>query len=349
MAAAQQAKGSPINSEQRHAAWVDVIAGGFGGALAKSLLSPFQRIVVLQQLGQHTGLGVGGLARYIYQHEGPKGFWRGNLTSMLIRVPYSGVQFVLYAKMKFFLQDWLDRKRVERVARCGESLADTRGVETMEKFILKCGAGGVSAAIAGAAVYPGEVVRLRLMSGEKQFHGIVNTCRLIFQETHSMRNFYRGLGASLMQKVPDILVSFATYETVKYSLLDSPDPILFRDNRNARNVLATIVGGALAALASIAVSFPLDVAKRRIGMSGTGKDKVMYTSVGDCLRKIYQREGIRGWYAGSAMEMVRCVPQVVLMWFFIEGIQCSLSGALRGPTPHSGSDGAVGQTEGESR
>lgn len=88
--------------------------------------------------------------------------------------------------------------------------------------MLKCGAGGISATVAGVVVYPGEVVRLRLMSGEKQFKGIAHTCKLIYKETHSMRNFYRGLGASLLQRVPDMLINFATYETVKYSILDSP-------------------------------------------------------------------------------------------------------------------------------
>lgn len=315
------------SSEKKYAPWVDVVAGGFGGALAKSLLSPFQRIVVLQQLGQHKGYSIAQLVQHIYAHDGLKGFWRGNLTSMVIRVPYSGIQFLLYTQLKFLFQDWLDRRHeAADTSHAMDGAATTsRGVETMEKFIMKCGAGGISATIAGAAVYPGEVVRLRLMSGEKRFTGIAHTCRLVYQETHSPRNFYRGLGASLMQRVPDILVSFATYETVKYAVLDSPNPPFFKDNYGARNVLSTMVGGSAAAIASILVAFPLDVAKRRIGMSGQGTDKTVYRGVGDCLRQVYAKEGVRGWYAGSLVEAMRCVPQVILMWMFIEAIQKELS------------------------
>lgn len=191
----------------------------------------------------------------------------------------------------------------------------------MEKFMLKCGAGGISATVAGVVVYPGEVVRLRLMSGERQFKGIAHTCKLIYCETHSMRNFYRGLGASLLQRVPDMLINFATYETVKYSILDSPHAHVCKENYALRNFWATILGGSAAALASIAVVFPLDVAKRRIGMAGQSADKMVYTGVLDCLCRIYRNEGVAGWYAGAKIEAVRCVPQVVLMWFFIEGIQ----------------------------
>ncbi|KPA82879.1 putative mitochondrial mitochondrial carrier protein [Leptomonas pyrrhocoris] len=320
------------SSEKKHAAWVDVVAGGCGGALAKSLLSPFQRIVVLQQLGQHKSYSIRKLAQHIYHQDGLKGFWRGNLTSMVIRVPYSGIQFLLYSQCKFVLQDWLDSRRKQRAAEHAadtdgseKSVMESRNVELIEKFILKCGAGGISATVAGAAVYPGEVVRLRLMSGEKEFTGIAHTCRLVYRETNSLRNFYRGLGASLMQRVPDILVSFATYETIKYAVLDSPNPPFFKDNFTARNLLATILGGSAAAIASILVAFPLDVAKRRIGMSGKSTDKVVYKGVADCLGKIYAKEGIRGWYSGSFVEAVRCVPQVILMWIFIESIQKHLS------------------------
>lgn len=318
---------SSTNSEKKHAAWVDVVAGGSGGALAKSLLSPFQRIVVMQQLGQHRGLSFWGLIRHIVATEGLTGFWRGNLTSMLIRIPYSGIQFLLYSRLKFYLQDQLAawRRARERDAGDTSSSSSSTSWDLLEKFIMKCGAGGVSAIVAGAAVYPGEVVRLRLMSGERQFRGIMQTCRLIYRETHSLRNFYRGLGASLIQRVPDILVSFATYETVKYGVLDNPHARLFRDNAAMRNVFATVMGGSAAALASIAVAFPLDVAKRRIGMSGKGKDKVVYAGVVDCLSSIYRKEGIRGWYAGATVEALRCVPQVVLMWFFIEALQKSLT------------------------
>ncbi|KAK7197337.1 mitochondrial carrier protein [Novymonas esmeraldas] len=311
------------SSEKKHAAWVDVVAGGLGGAIAKSLLSPFQRVVVLQQLGQHAHYSIPQLVRHIYTTDGLLGFWRGNFTSMVIRVPYSGIQFLLYTQVKFRLQEWLDRRRAAEGRDAAATTTTT--TTTAETFVLKCGAGGLSATIAGVAVYPGEVVRLRLMSGEKRFTGIAQTCRLIYGETHSLRNFYRGLGASLMQRVPDILVSFATYETVKYAMLDNPHPPLFADDAAARNVVSTIVGGAAAALASIAVAFPLDVAKRRIGMSGQGGDKTVYRGVGDCLRGIYAREGLRGWYAGALVEGVRCVPQVILMWSLIECIQKELS------------------------
>ncbi|ESL11183.1 mitochondrial carrier protein [Trypanosoma rangeli SC58] len=303
------------SSEKKHAPWVNAVAGGLGGAAAKSLLSPFQRVVVMQQLGDHKEFSTWQLVRHIKEQDGWKGFWKGNLTSMILRVPYSGIQFVLYSQMKFFFQDVC-----ERYARLrhGPAAGTHRRSETLELFFMKCGAGGISATISGVAVYPGEVVRLRLMSGERKFNGIFSTIRCIYSETNSLRNFYRGLGASLIQRVPDLLISFATYETIKYRLIEKE---FLSSHPSSKNIVATVVGGGAAALASILVAFPLDVAKRRIGMSGQGKSRVVYAGVRDCLRHVYAQEGIRGWYAGARVEAIRCVPQVVLMWFFIEGCQ----------------------------
>ena len=307
MAAQQQPK---IDKEQiRHAAWVDMVAGGVGGAAAKSLLSPFQRVVVLKQLGTHNHLSSLRVATEIWQKEGLQGFFRGNLTSIIIRFPYSGIQFLLYGKIKHAFEDALHKYQHNGQQ---QQQGSSSSSSAFNKFIMKCGAGGLSATIAGVAVYPGEIIRLRLMSGEPQFRSIGGTASIIWRETNSPKNFYRGLTASLAQRVPDILINFAVYETVKFYLL----------NENlCGDVMATIIGASTAAISSISLCFPLDIAKRRIGMSGQGKDKMVYRGVAHCLSDIWKREGLRGWYAGATLEAGRCVPQVVLMWMFIEQTQ----------------------------
>jgi hypothetical protein len=287
-----------------------MVAGGVGGTAAKSLLAPVQRIVVLQQLGEHRQMRSFDLAKMIVKKEGITGFWRGNLTSIMIRFPYSGSQFVIYSKVKYFLQSLLGYDGSERLDESRNSLA-----VNVNKFMMKCGAGGISASLAGILVYPGEVVRLRLMSGEERFTKIIPTIGHIWRETNSPRNFYRGLGASLAQRVPDIVINFSVYETVKFELI----------SRGFNEVLSMIAGASLAGLASIAIAYPLDVAKRRIGMSGQGKSGIVYYSVAHCLREVWKEQGLRGWYRGSVLEAARIVPQVVLMWLFIEETQAILS------------------------
>lgn len=289
-----------MSVDKKHAAWIDAVSGGVGSTAAKSLLSPIQRIVVLKQLGEHRGMSTVEITRRVINTEGLfRGLWRGNLTSAIIRFPYSGTQFLTYGRLKFFIEDVF-------------GIRGTRsdGETAYGKFLVKCFAGGASATIAGTLTYPGEVIRLRLMSGDPRYRSIIPTARLIYAEKRSMRNFYAGLSASLMQRVPDVLINFATYETVKAEA----------DRVKISPMVGTLLGGTCASIASIVCVYPLDVAKRRMGMGGQLKGQEAYTGVFQCLRAVVRREGFRGLYAGAPLETVRLIPQVTLMWLGVE--QC---------------------------
>lgn len=293
-------KANVSSTEKKHADWVNLLSGGFGSAFAKSILSPVQRVVVMKQLGDHRHLSSIQIARMIAEKEGiAQGFWRGNGLQVMLRFPYGGLQFVVFGKSKFYMEEKLGLT----------SRSENGGVSpSIQKFITKCGAGGFSAAVAGTIVYPGEVIRLRLMSGDERYRKIMPTVRAIWAETNGPRNFYRGLWASLVQRVPDILINFAVYETVKK----------WCDDSNVPNVGGVMLGGGSAALASVAVCYPLDVVKRRIGMAGQLKNQTQYNGVMHCLSTVLREQGVAGLYAGALLEAMRCMPQVVIMWFAIE-------------------------------
>ena len=269
-----------------------------GGALSKTLLCPLQRVVVLKQLGD-KGSTVEIAQKIMREGDGAKAFWRGNLTSILIRFPYSGIQLIAYDQIKHVFQN-------------SAGLSDNDKVQSASsfwgKFLSKGAAGAAAATISGTIVFPGEVIRTRLMSGNAEFRTITGTASAIWKETNGPRNFYRGLGASLTQRVPDILLNYAVYESVFFEM----------KNRGFDKSACIMSGSAAAALAAIAITFPLDVVKRRMQMAGKGYDSIAYRSMLHCITDTYSRNGLRAFYAGASLEAVRCVPQVGLMWFTIE-------------------------------
>lgn len=313
---------------QTHRVWVNAVSGATGSVMAKSCLAPIQRIVVLQQLGDNSHLSAIQIARKIIHEEGiAKGFWRGNLTSALQRIPYGGLQLAVYDTCKGLvmnltgetaaLHHTAEGKTVEKKNQDGTTTTVTVTPAKKEKKHLdqhlkglfsKAVAGGLSAGIAGSMVYPLEVIRTRLMSGDERYRSMLGTANHIWHETNGPRNFFRGLNASLIQRVPDILLNFVVFETFKFEMLD----------RGYSDVSCIIVGGAAAALTSIAFTFPLDIAKRRIAMAKQLKSGVQYRGTLDALSKIFVADGVRGLYAGAKLDCVRCVPQVIMMWFFIE-------------------------------
>lgn len=294
-------------TEKKHKAWIDGVAGGMGGTLSKTMLAPFQRVVVLKQLGEYPNKSSFQLAQMIVEKEGfIKGFWRGNLTSVLQRFPYSGFQLMLYSKIKFLIQNFFGFDGTEK---------DSANA-MFQKFVMKCGAGGIAATIAGVAVYPMDVIRVRLMSGDERYRSITKTAGAIWGETNSPRNFYKGLVPALTQRVPDILINFAVYESVKFGLED----------RGFGNVWSTIGGGGAAALTAIVFTFPFDITKRRLAMASQAKEGLKYDGMIHCLTDIYKKQGVAGLYVGAGLEAVRCVPQVIMMWFVIEEFRVLLHG-----------------------
>eukprot|EP00758_Cryptobia_borreli_P006793 Tbor_TRINITY_DN5202_c4_g4::TRINITY_DN5202_c4_g4_i1::g.16677::m.16677 len=318
------------STEKQYPAWINMVSGGFGSAFSKTVLSPVQRIVILKQLGDHQGKSTIDLVKMVAEKEGiAQGFWRGNLTSVLIRFPYGGSQFLIYGKVKFVMEEAMGLSRkvsannnnnnniTTEMNKNAVDLSNNNNNnntgggynEAVQRLLLKAGVGGLSAAISGTLVYPGEIVRLRLMSGDERYRKLIPTIKHIYNETNSPKNFYRGLTASLAQRVPDILVNFAVYETVKHHL----------DEKGYSDNITIIAGGCCSAVSSVAVCYPLDIVKRRLGMAAQLKSRDKpYLGIWDCLSSIFKENGIKGLYHGAGLEVARCMPQVVIMWYAIE-------------------------------
>jgi hypothetical protein len=53
-------------------------------------------------------------------------------------------------------------------------------------------------------------------------------------------------------------------------------------------------------------------------MAGNLQSGIVYRGTLDCLARTFASDGLAGLYSGAKLEAVRCVPQVILMWFFID-------------------------------
>lgn len=88
----RQAIGQPV--------FAAFLAGGFAGAVSRTVVSPLERLKILYQI-QSAGrteykLSVSKGLWKMWKEEGWKGFFRGNGTNCIRIVPYSAVQFGSY-------------------------------------------------------------------------------------------------------------------------------------------------------------------------------------------------------------------------------------------------------------
>ena len=271
------------------------VVNGFANALSMSILKtvtcPIQRVSHMRAIGnQNSAVDI--FKAILQEEKGVRSLWNGNLTSIMMRFPQAGSQYVVYAELK------------------GSFLAGDENMSpVMQKFFSKCIAGGIGAAVGVTIAFPIDTLRSRLMSGNQQYVAIVPTVKHIYNDA-GILGFYKGLGAALCQKIPELLIGFAVYETVFYEM---------RNNRGYSSTEATIAGGMSAGLCSLTVAHPLDVCKRRMQMDGTGvHDRVKYKNMGHCLVGLYRTGGIKALYAGVHIEAMRQVPQVTAHWFLFQ-------------------------------
>jgi solute carrier family 25 phosphate transporter 23/24/25/41 len=82
-------------------------AGGFAGAVSKTCTAPLARLTILFQVaGMHSD--VAALKKYSIWHEASRivreegfgAFWKGNLVTIVHRLPYSAISFYSYERYK---------------------------------------------------------------------------------------------------------------------------------------------------------------------------------------------------------------------------------------------------------
>lgn len=114
---------------------------------------------------------------------------------------------------------------------------------------------------------------------------------------------YRGLLPSLAQVVPSMGLAFSTYETTKRHL-----------SSRLPSTTSDVVAGALAGLVSKSVMMPMDVIRRRMQIQGSNyrayvlSDLPVYTGIRDCCTRVWRGEGVRGFFRGLSMALLKSVP-----------------------------------------
>jgi hypothetical protein len=97
---------APVSKESRYTeAAKQLVCGGLAGSAAKTLTAPFSRLTILFQVHSLVttrenrpkfAMSLTGGIQKIIERGGIKSFWKGNMTSVLHRFPYSAINFFVY-------------------------------------------------------------------------------------------------------------------------------------------------------------------------------------------------------------------------------------------------------------
>ncbi|KAG6487306.1 mitochondrial substrate carrier family protein B-like [Zingiber officinale] len=298
---------------QPHVGTVEnLLAGGVAGAVSKTCTAPLARLTILFQVqGMHSDVASLSKAsiwreasRVVYE-EGLRAFWKGNLVTIVHRLPYSSIIFYAYEEYKHLLYSI-------------PALGNHRNNASLDACVKLLG-GGLAGLTAASIAYPLDLVKTRLsvQTNTMYYKGISHALYAICRD-EGIRGLYKGLGATLLGVGPNIAISYAAYETLR-SQWQSERP-------SDSPVLVSLGSGSLAGIASSTVTFPLDLVRRRMQLEGAaGRSPVYTTGLFGAFRHIMRTEGFWGFYRGILPEYYKVVPGVGIVFMTYEALKSFLS------------------------
>lgn len=326
-----------------------LFCGGIAGAVAKTLTAPFSRLTILFQVHsmvttkEHRpkfATSLRGGVDKIIERGGIAALWRGNMTSVLHRFPYSAINFAVYEHTLDLLTAH-GRKHAEvhettaqlvrRMTKIvmpheDDSHDDTASsspdnTKPLHKFL----AGAVAGTTACLACYPLDLVRTRLtteLEGHEHYKGIRDVFQKVYQ-AEGIAGFYSGVGPTLLVAVPNFAISYTVYGTLKEYTLD--DDLFYNLRRLDADsgepklgFLLTVGCGALSGILATLVTFPMDTIRRRMQIQSLHVPPDQRLTSYQQLHRLVTREGLTSLYRGLTPEILKVIPMVGTMFTVYE-------------------------------
>uniref|UniRef100_A0A6V7QTI1 Graves disease carrier protein n=1 Tax=Ananas comosus var. bracteatus TaxID=296719 RepID=A0A6V7QTI1_ANACO len=264
----------------------ELIAGGAAGAFSKTAVAPLERVKILLQLRQHEGF---------------KGFYKGNGASVLRIVPYAALHYMTYEQYRcWILNNYSSLGTGPIVDLLAGSAAGGTAVLCTYPLDL------ARTKLAYQVTNPGQLGNgLRGFNVQPTYGGVKDVFRSVYSEG-GVRSLYRGVGPTLIGILPYAGLKFYIYEELK-----SQVPEEYK-----KSVILRLSCGALAGLFGQTLTYPLDVVRRQMQvqsrqpMNHLGGPRITGTLQG--LYTIVHNQGWKQLFAGLSLNYVKVVPSVAI-------------------------------------
>lgn len=250
-----------------------LVAAAWAGAVSKTATAPLETVRMQMMTGTKGSLRE--VVKTTWVNGGLLGFFSGNEADVLRTMPSKAIElasFDLYKKL---------------LSVNGEGKAPGGLVTSL--------AGAMAGITSTVAMFPLETARTRLAVNSRQYKNMFH-CLSSVAKQEGLGAWYKGLDASLIGVIPYAAVRLGMYDGLKklHTRVTGSDQI------PAQN---SMLYGALAAVTSATVSFPLEVVRRRM-MLGTAKGNTLVA-----IMQIAQTEGVRSLYKGVLLTWIKQAPQ----------------------------------------
>ncbi|KAF8820676.1 putative adenine nucleotide translocator [Cardiosporidium cionae] len=287
---------------------LDFTMGGVSAAISKTCVAPIERVKMLIQTQDIIPeIKSGQIPRYnglidcfyrVSKEQGVTSLWRGNFANVLRYFPTQAFNFAFKDSFQRAFPKY------------------DKNTEFSKFFVTNVASGGLAGACSLLIVYPLDFARTRLASdvgkgANREFTGLVDCISKITKRT-GFFSLYQGFNVSVQGIIVYRGAYFGSYDSLKAKLFSDPA----KANIFAKYAIAqTVTAGAGI------ISYPLDTVRRRMMMMAgrkAGEQEIAYRGTIDCWRKIYQQEGVNGFFKGAWANVIRGVGASLVLVFYDE-------------------------------
>ena len=272
----------------------DFIIGGFAGVISRTFTAPIELIKMQQQNKYLPNTNI----KSVIQKEGIIGLWKGNYVNSIRIFPQMAINYSFY---QFFKKNMINYINIKN--------------NNLVNFLSGTGAGIISM----TSIYPLENIRSRLalQTNKDHYNGIIDIIRRT-----KIRSLYNGLTMSIIGFAPYNALNFTFYEALKsYS---NKNKYLNDINPFVKQILS----GGFAGTFAVSFTYPTDLIRRRLQLQGFDKLVPKYNGIIDCSKKIYNTEGIRGFYRGLLPCYIKIFPSLAIQFYMIELMKQTYYGSV---------------------
>lgn len=259
------------------------LASSFISAIfSKTSIAPLERLKILQQSDlyykyNNYNKSIFDSLKYIYKNEGLKGFYKGNLINIYRVLPSYLIKFPLNEFGYKYMKKYNKRFR------------NTDKISYLDKLNVGIFVGTIQITL----TYPFDFLRTRL-SLDKTMLNIYKNNMITYTKyiikTEGLLNLYKGYKSCI--------ITYPLYVGLQFSIF----------NECRENDINVFLSGSIAGLIAQTLVFPGDVIKRQMQLNGINNQPILYNSIFDCIKKIYKNEGIKSFYTGLKINLIKCIP-----------------------------------------
>ncbi|XP_015958533.1 probable mitochondrial adenine nucleotide transporter BTL1 [Arachis duranensis] len=283
----------------------EFVSGALAGAMTKAVLAPLETIRTRMVVGVGSKNIAGSFVQVI-EEQGWQGLWAGNTINMLRIIPTQAIELGTFECVKRAMTSLQDKWKLEE---CPKLQIGSINLNLSLSWISPVAVAGAAAGIASTlCCHPLEVIKDRLTVSPEVYPNLSIAVRNIYKDG-GIGAFYAGISPTLVGMLPYSTCYYFMYDTIKKSYCETK-------NKKSLSRPEMLVIGALAGFTASTISFPLEVARKRL-MVGALQGKCP-PNMAAALSEVIQEEGLKGLYRGWAASCLKVMPSSGITWMFYE-------------------------------